>query len=178
MSSRDSRSPSPLPLAALLVLLVWLVPTLVTADEGGIDHLAVLGEPESTPLSGEALDRETERVASLMRCVACQGLSVAASPSPAAIAMKGEVRELLAEGYTEEQILGYFEGGFGEFIRLAPKAEGFNLLVWIAPVAALLLGVLLIAARLGGGRKAKAAPAAEEDDLSSYVDRVRSEVSE
>jgi cytochrome c-type biogenesis protein CcmH len=103
-----------------------------------------IGAPDGSPLSGAALESLTEEVASLMRCPVCQGLSVNDSPTPLASAMKNEVRDLLADGYSRDQVLEYFEQSYGEFIRLAPHARGFNLTVWLAPLALLLVGVALI----------------------------------
>lgn len=164
----------------LLLALAWGAMPAVAQESGlGVEGRARIGEPRGRPLSGEELDRVTEEVSSLMRCPVCQGLSVADSPTPSALAMKAEVREFLAEGYTQSQILTYFEESYGEFIRLEPKPKGFNLLVWILPLAALLAGVLLVARRL----KRPAAPAASEettpggDGLDAYLERVRREVS-
>ncbi len=137
-----------------------------------------LGPPQGPPLGGEALEQLTEEVAGLMRCPVCQGLSVADSPTLTAIAMKREVRDLLAAGYSREQVLAHFERSYGEFIRLAPAARGFNLVVWIAPAAALLLGLLLVLRR---ARRPRATPAvaggpALDPELESYRQRVRREV--
>ena len=43
------------------------------------------------------------------------------------------MRELLAAGYDQEQILAYFERSYGEFVRLEPPLRGVNWLVWLAP---------------------------------------------
>jgi len=104
--------------------------------------------PLGPPLSGAALDRATEEVASQMRCPVCQGLSVADSPASSAVDLKAEVRRQVALGYTKEQVIASFERSYGEFIRLEPKAEGFNWLVWLAPIAALVAGALVIFFRL------------------------------
>ncbi len=143
----------------------------------GVEDL-LLGEPAGTPLSGEELDRATEQVAAKMRCPVCQGLSVADSPTDSAIAMKREVRRMLSEGYTPEQVLSYFERSYGEFIRLAPKPEGLNLLVWIAPVLALAAGAGLVALyfRRRPRPRAAAASPAEDPELEAYRERVRREV--
>lgn len=150
---------------------------------GAADNaLVLIGAPAGAPREGAALDRIVRDVASRMRCPVCQGLSVEDSHTDTAIAMKAEARELLAAGYSPEQTLRYFEASYGEFIRLAPKAEGFNLVVWIAPVAVVLLGAAIVLVRLR--RKAPAPEAAEgseaEDDedpeLAAYLDRVRSDV--
>ncbi len=143
----------------------------------GLDAPRLSEPPAGAPVEGAALERRTEEVASLMRCPVCQGLSVADSPTDSALAMKREVREMVAAGYSEEQILGYFERSYGEFIRLAPKATGFNLLVWIAPVLGVLVGALLIAARIRSTRSAGGEARAKIDpELEPYLERVRREV--
>jgi cytochrome c-type biogenesis protein CcmH/NrfF len=43
--------------------------------------------------------------------------------------MMSEVRDLLARGYSEQQVLDYFVRSYGEFVLLEPTAKGFNLMV-------------------------------------------------
>ncbi|MEJ2086440.1 MAG: cytochrome c-type biogenesis protein CcmH [Acidobacteriota bacterium] len=164
--------------ALLLLTCLLVVAPIVARQELGVDSAAAIGTPKGTPLQGADLDRRTQELASLMRCPVCQGLSIADSPTLIAQAMKSEVRQLLADGYTREQIFDYFEQSYGEFVRLEPKARGFNLVVWIAPIAALLLGVALIIVRLrrpasAGGPSGQPEPT---DDLESYKNRVRQEL--
>ena len=109
------------------------------------DPRDVVGAPRGPKLSGPALETRTEEVGGLLRCPVCQGLSVADSPATMATNMKARVRELLAEGYDEEQILAYFERSYGEFVRLEPPKRGINWLVWLAPPLALAGGLVLIA---------------------------------
>jgi len=108
------------------------------------DPREVVGAPRGQALSGPALDVRTEEVGALLRCPVCQGLSVADSPATMATNMKARVRELLAKGYDEEQILAYFERSYGEFVRLEPPRRGINWLVWLAPPMALLGGLVLV----------------------------------
>ncbi|MEE8139017.1 MAG: hypothetical protein V3T81_09145, partial [Thermoanaerobaculia bacterium] len=57
------------------------------------------------------------------------------------------------------------------------KPQGFNLTVWIAPIAAILLGLALVARRLRNRAPAKMQPTEDEDsDLKAYRERVRREV--
>jgi cytochrome c-type biogenesis protein CcmH len=152
-----------------------------------------VGAPRQRPLSGTILDSRTDEVGGLLRCPVCQGLSVADSPATMAQNMKGQVREMLAAGYDEEQVLTYFETSYGEFVRLKPPLRGVNWLVWIAPVAALAAGGVLVARVLRSTRAAAAAdrsalPAASPDPqpdrdrlpddrrLAAYVLRVREQV--
>jgi cytochrome c-type biogenesis protein CcmH len=88
-------------------------------------------------------DRVRE-IAAQLRCVVCQSLSVADSPSETAQQMREIIRERLAVGDTPEQVRAYFVEKYGLWILLAPPRQGFNLLVWVAPFAALGLGLLLV----------------------------------
>jgi cytochrome c-type biogenesis protein CcmH len=119
-----------------------------------------MGPPAGTPLSGTQLDARTDEVAGLLRCPVCQGLSVADSPATMARNMKLEVREKLAAGYDQEQILNHFERSYGEFVRLRPPLRGANWVVWLGPAAFLLAGgaVIAFALRKPGGGIAKAPP--------------------
>lgn len=148
----------------------------------------VLGVPDGSPRTGQVLAEATEAVAAKLRCPVCQGLSVAASHTDTALAMKSEIEALLAEGFSEEQVLSWFEASYGEFIRLEPKAEGFNLLVWITPVVAILLGFGLIVWRsrtVGRARASKESVldtpepdepgTADDPGLQAYLEQVRRE---
>lgn len=135
----------------------------------------VVGAPAGKPLAGAALDAETQRVALLLRCPVCQGLSVADSPSSMALNMRAQVRELLASGYDEEQVLRYFERSYGEFVRLEPPLRGVNWIVWLAPVAGLLAGafVVALALRKRSSPIAPADPLVVDAELLPHLLRVR-----
>gem|GEM_PF-654209 len=127
-------------------------PPASPASPSASDGTFVLGLPTGPPLSGPALDQRTEVVAEDIRCPVCQGLSIADSPSETALAMKAEVKGMLAQGYSADQIFDYFEASYGEFIRLEPRAQGFNLVVWLAPILVLALGLLLVLRRVTRSR--------------------------
>jgi cytochrome c-type biogenesis protein CcmH len=133
----------------------------------------VVGPPRGQPLSGPELDARTDEVAGLLRCPVCQGLSVGDSPAGMAQKMKLQVRELVAAGYDEEQILNYFERSYGEFVRLEPPLRGVNWIVWLAPLGGLLLGSAVVFWTLrGSGRTtaAQTAPGEELDDAEARPD--------
>jgi cytochrome c-type biogenesis protein CcmH len=77
--------------------------------------------------------------------------------------MKAEARGLVAKGYSEEQILAYFERSYGEFVRLRPPLRGVNWLVWLGPLFGLLAGAAFVAFVLR--RNAAAAPVSVPSDL-------------
>ncbi len=141
----------------------------------------IVGAPQGDAITeGLELEALTEAVSSRMRCPVCQGSSVAASPSEMARNMKSQVKELLAEGYSEEQIFRYFEASYGEFVRLEPKKEGIKWGVWLLPLVAGLLGLLSLVAVLrryaGQATTVDEGMVAELEEYKEELDRVRAMV--
>lgn len=116
-------------------------------------------------------------VAAQLRCVVCQSLSVADSPSETASQMRGIIRERLAAGESPAEVRAYFVEKYGEWILLAPPKSGFNLLVWVVPFAGLGLGLVLVAVvlRRWSRRIPPGAPAGVDPALR---ERIRREMSE
>jgi len=131
------------------------------------DASQFVGSPKGVPISGAMLDQRTNEVAGLLRCPVCQGLSVADSPSTMARDMKQNVREMLARGYTQEQILSFFERSYGQFVLLKPKFQGVSLLVWLLPIAALIFGAVVVMSK---AKQLEQEPAARSEPTPEPVD--------
>ena len=113
-------------LAGLVTLLSW------PADQS-------LQQPDSV------LDARVRAVASELRCPVCQGESIQDSPAALAQEMRAIVREQLAAGRTPDEVKAYFVDKYGEWILLRPRARGWNMLVYVLPLVALLVGAAVIA---------------------------------
>jgi len=159
-------------LAPLLALLLFAALPLLAQQLKVPDAAQFVGQPQGTPLTGPQLIQRTNEIGSKLRCPVCQGMAISDSPAEMAVNMKGQVRELLERGYTEGQILKYFELSYGEFVLLEPKSPW----VWLLPVLALLLGAIVLFLKFRELEEAPpaAAPAPAEDP---YVARVRDLVS-
>ena len=101
-------------LAVLLVALASPSQSLQAQEttappEIGVETGLLLGVPEGQPLSGAELERVTAEISDQVRCPMCRGLPISSSPTGAAQDMVIEVRELLTQGYTPDQIFAYFE---------------------------------------------------------------------
>jgi cytochrome c-type biogenesis protein CcmH len=90
------------------------------------------------------LDRRVKAIASQLRCVVCQGVSIEDSPSTLAQEMRDVVRERLIAGDSPEQVKAYFVDRYGEWVLLKPKASGFNLLIYLLPIAVVMAGAAFI----------------------------------
>jgi len=128
--------------------------------------------------SGRAVTEDQVRdVAVNLRCVVCQSLSVADSPSETANQMRAIVRERLAAGETPEQVTAYFVEKYGTWILLAPPRRGFDLLVWVVPFVGLAVGLALVGlAMRRWSRRSAAVPPAVVDEATR--ERIRREMAE
>ncbi|MGE5216281.1 MAG: cytochrome c-type biogenesis protein CcmH [Chloroflexota bacterium] len=115
----------------LILRSLLIVVTLFTLR---IDPLHAASEAE--------IDDRTRAIATELRCVVCQNLSVADSPSEMAQQMRALVREQVAAGKSPEEIKNFFVSKYGEWVLLKPKTTGIAALLWILPYAVLVLGVL------------------------------------
>ncbi|HEX6315803.1 MAG TPA: cytochrome c-type biogenesis protein [Gemmatimonadaceae bacterium] len=86
------------------------------------------------------LEAQTTMLAAELRCPVCQGNSIQDSPSELAQQMRDLIRDQLRSGKTPDEVRAYFVDKYGEWILLAPKATGFNLVVYVVPFVALLVG--------------------------------------
>lgn len=125
-------------------------------------------QPPARPVA----DETAHQIASELRCVVCQNLSVADSPSEMAAQMRAIVRERLAAGDSPEQVREYFVQRYGEWILLAPRRRGFNLVVWGFPVAAVAVGLAAVALILRRWtRRPAAAPTPVDAAMSERIRR-------
>jgi cytochrome c-type biogenesis protein CcmH len=146
----------------------------------GPDVEAAVGPPALAAPSPDRIEAITGDVASKLRCPVCQGMTVADSTTEFARNMKHQVRALVAAGYDEGQILTYFESSYGEFIRLLPTTRGFNLLVWILPLAMIGVGFLFVAGYIRSmrGTGVPSVPAAPDHPEDPWIAQVRRELAD
>ena len=100
--------------------------------------------------------RQEARARALMeelRCLVCQGQSIADSDAEIAGDMRHLVRSRIAAGEKPAAIRAWLVERYGHRISYRPPAEPVGWPLWAAPLVLLLLGALLVRKRLGLGRK-------------------------
>lgn len=144
----------------------------------------VLGAAMALPAGAQqpatpVTDREAHEIASQLRCVVCQNLSVADSPSEMANQMRAIVRERLQAGESPAEVIQYFVDRYGEWILLSPTRRGFNWLVWLGPVVAVAAGLAIVAVLLRRWTRQARRQAASRADASvdaAMSERIRREM--
>lgn len=86
----------------------------------------------------------TDALAHELRCPDCQGLSVADSHTRAAVEIRRQISELVAEGASDAEVRDHFVARYGEWILLAPSGPAY----WILPFAVIAVGAAVLVAWL------------------------------
>lgn len=119
----------------------------------------------------EARARELSRE---LRCMVCQNQSIDDSEAPLARDLRLLVRERLAKGDSDQQVLNFLVSRYGEFVLLRPPLEWNTLLLWGLPPAALFGGTIALFIMSRRRHKASLETATltpdEEQRLSTLVD--------
>lgn len=95
--------------------------------------VALLEAPSTASTQGRIAHLET-----LVKCPACDDLSVAQSNATSSIAVRHDIARRVREGQSDNTILTSLESTYGTSILLSPSTSGLGLLLWLVPLAALL----------------------------------------
>ncbi|GEP06001.1 cytochrome c-type biogenesis protein [Methylobacterium oxalidis] len=87
-----------------------------------------------------AQEARAREISAGLRCLVCQNQSIDDSDAPLAKDLRLIVRERIRAGDDNQQVEDYVVGRYGEFVLLRPVFAWHTLLLWLTPVAALLLG--------------------------------------
>ena len=75
------------------------------------------------------------------RCPKCQNQNLAGSDSPISADLRREIRRMLEEGASDEQISDYLVARYGDFIRYRPRFQDSTYLLWLGPGLLLVIGL-------------------------------------
>ncbi len=129
-------------LTAILLALVLMLPAAAQAVEPD----EVLDDPK--------LEQRAREISKGLRCVVCQNESIDESNADLAKDLRILVRDRLEAGDSNEEVVDYVVARYGEFVLLEPRFAPHTYLLWLAPLALLVFG-LLLAAKLFRGRAAR-----------------------
>lgn len=78
-----------------------------------------------------------------IRCPKCLNESIGESKAPVAADLRREVRRLLTEGASDDEVKTYLSSRYGEFVLYSPPLTPTTFVVWAAPFALVALGALV-----------------------------------
>ena len=119
------------------------------------------------PLADSALEARARALHAELRCMVCQGQSIADSNAPLAQDMRAIVRERIAAGASDDAVRGFLTDRYGDYVLLDPPVKPETYALWFGPAAVLVAGAAIAFALVrrarAGARDAGAAPLSAEE---------------
>lgn len=159
-ASRDERRWLGLFLTLLLSILVLATPAYAQEPAAQPDR----------PLADASQEARAQALFDVLRCVVCQHESIADSPAGIAGDMRILVREQIAAGATDEQVLADMVRRYGDFVLFKPPVTAGTWLLWFGPFVVVVLGGLALwwVGRRGGAETETLTPE-EEAQLNEVL---------
>jgi cytochrome c-type biogenesis protein CcmH len=96
----------------------------------------------------QSLERRVADLAHELRCLVCQNQTIADSNAPLAVDLRNQIREQLAAGKSESDVMDFMVARYGDFVLYRPPLKPSTVLLWAGPFVFLLLGIFLLYRRV------------------------------
>jgi cytochrome c-type biogenesis protein CcmH len=130
----------------LALLLVALGPLVAAADEARPTETDPVAAARAVQLANE------------LRCLVCQNQSIAESNAELAVDLRRQIREQIAAGRSDDEIVDFMVTRYGEFVLYRPPFRAATVLLWLGPALLVLAGFWTLARALRARRQAQAPP--------------------
>src|SRR6202051_2907975 len=114
-------------------------------------------------MSNPAKEARARDLSRELRCMVCQNQSIDDSEAPLARDLRLLVRERIAAGDSDGQVIDFLVARYGEFVLLKPRLELHTLLLWLLPPLALAGGGMAL--WMHSRRRARSAAAGDQDSV-------------
>ena len=125
---------------AALVLVLRLLMCLFF----GLAGFNATAKEAASAAADPVLEARMVAIAAELRCLVCQNQSIADSHADLAVDLRQQVRELLQQGQTDQQIFNYMTARYGDFVLYRPPFKNTTALLWLAPGLLLLAGLAVL----------------------------------
>jgi len=120
---------------------------------------------EAAPMAADvAIEKRMVAISEELRCLVCQNESLSGSHAELAQDLRREIRKMIGEGKTDQEILDFMVARYGDFVRYRPPVKPTTWLLWGGPFVLLAGGIGALIAFLRRRAKEEAAPVLSEDE--------------
>lgn len=96
---------------------------------------------DAKPLADDpVIEARLKAMSSELRCLVCQNTTLADSTAPLAEDLRKEIRVLMREGKTDQEVVDYLVARYGDFVRYRPPVNNETALLWFGPFILLIIG--------------------------------------
>ena len=120
---------------------------------------------EAAPIAADvAIEKRMVAISEELRCLVCQNESLSGSHAELAQDLRREIRKMIGEGKTDQEILDFKVARYGDFVRYRPPMKPTTWLLWGGPFVLLAGGIAALIAFLRRRVKEEAAPVLSEEE--------------
>ena len=95
-----------------------------------------------------ALDKRVMDLAAELRCLVCQNQSIAESNAGLAVDLRNQIREQLARGASEREVVDFMVARYGDFVLYRPPLKASTFFLWFGPFVLLIAGIYVLIRRI------------------------------
>jgi cytochrome c-type biogenesis protein CcmH len=110
--------------------------------------LAVQAKEAPLAAANPELEKRVMALSEELRCLVCQNQTLADSHAELAIDLKNQVREKLASGMSDRDVINYMVERYGDFVLYRPPVKGITWLLWFGPFLLLIGGIAVLMLKL------------------------------
>ncbi|MCE9639724.1 MAG: cytochrome c-type biogenesis protein CcmH [Betaproteobacteria bacterium] len=115
--------------------------------------LAVCAQSAQPMPQDPVANKRAMQLAEELRCLVCQNQTIADSNAELAVDLRRQIREQIAQGRDDGQIMAYMVERYGDFVLYRPPLKATTLFLWFGPPVLLLLGIIFLLRYLNSRRK-------------------------
>ncbi|CAN5442340.1 hypothetical protein BH11PSE11_BH11PSE11_30540 [soil metagenome] len=124
--------------------------------------VSVMAKVAAPVVTNAELEKHVMALSEELRCLVCQNQTIADSHAELAVDLKNQIREQLAQGKSDRDVIDYMVQRYGDFVLYRPPLKATTFLLWFGPFLLLAGGIVFLGMRLGRkGRQADALPESE-----------------
>ena len=125
-----------------------------------------LAQSDEVANPNPAVEARLKALGEELRCLVCQNQTLADSSAPLALDLRNEIRVLIAQGKSDDEIRAYLVDRYGDFVLYRPPWKPTTLLLWLGPFVLLGAGAWVFS-RIVRSRKPQAGADAATGDRAS-----------
>ena len=109
------------------------------------------------------------KLAEKLRCLVCQNQSIADSNAELANDLRTQIREQIAAGKSDDEIVNYMVNRYGDFVLYQPPVKTTTILLWAGPALLLVAGFFVLIRNLRRRQSAEPVLTAEEHERAARL---------
>jgi cytochrome c-type biogenesis protein CcmH len=120
-------------------LLIFFVPFIFLLSTFTTNTYAT-----SSVESDQQIEARLKALSSELRCLVCQNTTLADSSAPLAEDLRNEIRLLMHQGKSDDEVKAYLVERYGDFVLYRPPMQSNTMLLWFGPFIMLLVGAITL----------------------------------